>query len=68
MTWIPIKERLPDPFQPVLVTDGKEVWSAKIEVIAGIGGWAPHGYDGWDVSLDFDEPTHWMPLPEPPAK
>jgi hypothetical protein len=28
--------------------------------------WSPSGVDGYDCIWLSDEPTHWMPLPEPP--
>lgn len=65
--WKSVDETLPDFYVPVLVSDGKNVWSAKLEEIAGIVyGWSPHGYDSFDIEAEFGEPTHWMVMPEPP--
>ena len=59
-SWIPVSERLPDVQQNVLAA------------VAGEVGIAHRYVDGWfwDVnewSRPFT-PTHWMPLPEPPAE
>ncbi len=62
--WIPVTERLPEEYEPVLVYDpsmdhGQYVMEATWSV------------DGWMTEFDFDHDenpgiTHWMPLPEPP--
>lgn len=62
--WIPVSERLPEEYEPVLVYDpsvghGQYVMNAT---------WSVYG---WETEFDFDpceNPgiTHWMPLPEPP--
>lgn len=60
--WIKCSERMPDDFVDVLVSDG-----AYVEVM-----WFDSdGYwDGWvepqAVTVDSEEVTHWMPLPDPP--
>lgn len=58
MTWISVKDRLPENENPVLVFDGDY-----FEVAYWDG-------DMWaDESCDkFPYPTHWMPLPEPPQE
>ena len=34
----------------------------------GVGWWMPlDGWQGWYGPTFHEEPTHWMPLPEPPA-
>ena len=53
--WISVKDRLPKPFEDVLVfRDGK----VSIDY---------HEEDGW-FAYDFngERATHWMPLPPPP--
>lgn len=59
--WIPVEERLPVdvPHGYCLVTDGTNV---------GTANWSKCG-NCFDHCIDRDywKPTHWMPLPEPPA-
>lgn len=61
--WIKCSERMPDDFVDVLVTDG-----ARVEVM-----WFDRdGYwDSWveprSVTIDSEDVTHWMPLPELPS-
>lgn len=59
--WIPVSERLPVdiPHGYCLVTDGTNV---------GTANWSNSG-NCFDHCIDRDywKPTHWMPLPEPPA-
>ena len=60
--WIPVSERLPDNWKPVLTIDMSE--STRVPVPAFYDPetslWTTHlpNYDLWV--------THWMPLPEPP--
>lgn len=55
-TWIPVTERLPEPYKDVLVVEDNG-WEQKVEVNSMLSnGWL---YDGRTV-------THWMPLPNPP--
>ena len=59
--WIPVEDRLPEPGETVLVWHHGEVQMA----------WLNHFTNGVayfvrDTHYNF-EPTHWMPLPEPPA-
>lgn len=56
--WIPVSERLPETPDMVILADAETVncgWFYK-----------PVGWS-WAASLDPCEPTHWMPLPEPPT-
>ena len=58
--WIPVEERLPEPGETVLVWHHGEAQMA----------WLNHFTNGVayfvrDTHYNF-EPTHWMPLPEPP--
>ena len=66
MNWTSIKEAMPKEGVPVLVSNGKEVWSASYVVIDKKAFWSCHGFGGYDIELEFDNPTHWMDLPEPP--
>jgi hypothetical protein len=63
--WISVEERLPEPdtFAIVATKDGV------CEALYGLGGIeSPNDPPYWMVS-GYGEvwPTHWMPLPEPPA-
>ena len=60
--WIPVTERLPEPFENVLVY----LFKSQSPYIAWI-----NEYRSWETEEfmldDFDyKPTAWMPLPEPP--
>ena len=57
--WIPVSERLPEPYQPVLA------WNASPPV-PYVCWWCP--VDKWNNRSGHGgpDPTHWMPLPEPP--
>ena len=61
LRWIPVEERLPESGETVLVWHHGEVQMA----------WLNHFTNGVayfvrDTHYNF-EPTHWMPLPEPPT-
>ena len=57
--WIPVSERLPEEDVDVLVITNYGMHVADLDED---GLWnASHG-DSWE----FPDPTHWMPLPEPP--
>ena len=66
--WIPVTERLPDTGVDVLVKFPHNMAVASID----IGEWVVNSGDGWctDINLAGGEknPTHWMPLPEPPKE
>lgn len=53
--WIPVTERLPEPFEDVLVFRDGEISIDYHEE----NGWFAYDFKGKRVS-------HWMPLPEPP--
>jgi len=60
MEWQPIETAPKDDTQ-ILLTDGSEVSQ---------GWWEPdYGWLGWEVyrAVHRFTPTHWMPLPDPPA-
>ncbi len=58
-SWIPVSERLPEEDRLVLVFD-PEMGGHGLATYTKSDGWL-----GEDVALY--EPSHWMPLPEPPA-
>ena len=55
--WISVKERLPDKWVWVLVSDGNGA-DADVAYINDNEDWIEAAF----------EPTHWMPLPPPPKK
>jgi len=62
--WIPLRDRQPDKFVPVLV-HLRGVGSPGVAVAsAEFGKW--HVY-GIDHAMYWENVSHWMPLPEPPA-
>ena len=66
--WIPVTGRLPETGVDVLVMFPHNMAVASRDM----GEWVVNSGDGWctDVNLSDDEkePTHWMPLPEPPKE
>ena len=67
--WIPVTERLPEKMQYVLV----RYQNNDMAVASWFGGdehirfWRAMADEGWCADCDT-EPTHWMPLPEPPEE
>lgn len=64
MNWIPCKDRMPTPETPVLtINDTGEIL---------VCDWCPQRHIWampWsEVNMHPDRISHWMPLPEPPAK
>lgn len=67
LRWIPCSERLPDePGIHVLVTDGIHIMESWYEVIDGEILWVDN-YTMY-VNIRFGKVTHWMPVPDAPAK
>ena len=66
--WIPVTERLPETGADVLVMFPHNMAVASRDM----GEWVVNSGDGWctdvNISDDEKEPTHWMPLPEPPKE
>ena len=55
--WIPVTERLPEPFVDVIAFFG---WNEiDVDCVDNKGRW-------YSTYLDREDPTHWMPPPEPP--
>ena len=67
--WIPVTERLPEKMQYVLV----RYQNNDMAVASWFGGdehirfWRAMTDEGWCADCDT-EPTHWMPLPQPPKE
>ncbi|EKK2890724.1 DUF551 domain-containing protein [Escherichia coli] len=59
-SWIPVSERMPEPYEYVLVTDGFD--GCEVMRVNTDGYWGPA------KSLYPGGITHWMPLPEPPQE
>jgi hypothetical protein len=58
--WISVEERLPEPGERVLVSNGGFVCES---FLSQSGKWQRGGVD-----MFFMTPTHWMPLPEAPKE
>ena len=81
MEWIKCSEKTPPEKEPVWLFDGKDMWIGSYEYCDDDpGGWFYgkgygltwnqfHGkHELTDNEWDDDyQPSHWMPLPEPPA-
>lgn len=59
MKWIPVTERLPEPFEIVIIFDRKHNHV--------IDGYMTRHKEWIGVRMNH-EVTHWMPLPEPPKE
>ncbi|HDX6853843.1 TPA: DUF551 domain-containing protein [Escherichia coli] len=59
-SWIPVSERMPEPYEYVLVTDGFD--GCEVMRVNTDGYWGPA------KSLYQGSITHWMQLPEPPQE
>ena len=70
LRWIPVGERLPGYGVNVLLTCGQNPWMARLEKARPRSSNKIRRTDHWDSSICLItwEPTHWMPLPEPPAR
>lgn len=66
--WQPIETAPKDPDDRIVLWDGYNVfigfWSnIRASVVRGGDGWLTDGLQGLMIA-----PTHWMPLPPPPAQ
>ena len=64
--WINIRDRLPEYFVGVLITDDKIITCAELYDNSKSIVWIGHGFGGpeWDWDFDSKDITGWMPLPE----
>lgn len=57
--WISVKERLPEQYKKVLVSNGEYRWVSSYLDSVGLF---------YELRPFTGQPTHWMPLPEPPKE
>jgi hypothetical protein len=55
--WISVKDRLPEPFVDVIAFFGGQ--EMNVDCVDNNGRW-------YSSYMDRDDPTHWMPMPQPP--
>lgn len=69
MGWISVKDKLPRNNQYVLAVfpNGEMVVACVFDADEDVVYWRAQTDMGWESDMDFD-PTHWMPLPEPPKE
>jgi hypothetical protein len=64
--WQPI-ETAPRDHTSILIWDGKKMATAFWSQWTHAGYWVADGAVGPECENEFDDPTHWQPLPEPPS-
>lgn len=68
MNWISLIDRKPVQDQKVLISAGKIVTAAEVDINSSADIWWDQcevcGYDR-DWTFEVKDITHWMPLPEP---
>ena len=65
--WISVIERKPNGYQEVLVFPPPSDYILTAEYSPAGDEWIYHDYEMYSGDVTFKtEPTHWMPLPEPP--
>ena len=62
--WIPVAERLPEPGERVLATDGGFVGELYVN---SLGQWQRYNVNDHSLLMALDI-LWWMPLPEPPKE
>ena len=66
MKWISVKDRLPEKCGRFLVYGSRGgIYTAEFRKFGDLGGEYPHWHKLNSKNHRCD-PTHWMPLPEPP--
>ena len=70
MEWISVEDRLPKPYRAVLTCNAKGICQDERDPL--VGAWQNEGEMFWfrvwcPKPGQRLTPTHWMPLPEPPA-
>lgn len=67
--WISVNDRLPEQYKYVLAVFSNEemVVACVFDYDEDVAHWRAQIDMGWESDMDFD-PTHWMPLPEPPKE
>ena len=66
MNWISVKNKLPEEYSAVLVTDGKEIFIGHYEMWSSKRGTQEFWRTEQEELIDFI--THWMPLPSLPEE
>ena len=62
--WIPVSERMPEKDVEVLVFNGHGIYVSQFYTWHA----GSIGIDSWLMPQYCADPTHWMPLPEPPKE
>jgi len=65
--WIPVSERLPEPYRSVELFRPEE-GAGEDQVLIGYYRKLQKGFYSDELEEIIDGVTHWMPLPEPPEK
>lgn len=67
--WIPVTERLPEVNTYVIgcFKDGSMTAVCLFDIDEHMTFWRACTDEGWEADCD-SEPTHWMPLPQPPKE
>jgi hypothetical protein len=67
--WIDVKERLPEPGTPCLVTDGEgQATAQRIELDDGGWTWGSSGFGGYQWGWKIGPITHWAHQQPPPGE
>jgi hypothetical protein len=67
MDWISVKDKLPEEDRNVILFSRNEVFCGNLYVVKNKVFWGIQGCDGICYGFyEKGEPTHWMPLPNPP--